>query len=280
MLHPEHFISWAETRDDQRKLGDLNGRHTSPAWNVVSGTVLAIHQGLTRTGVRIRVGEHAIVRIRCTTDLSDGQRVQIGQQVAVKIAPDAVLLGAPGVWPGRIVLVEPGMPYGMVTVKIFGEQWTLKTIRPVSKLGRAPQAWDTVNIVVDPAAARMDVQKPSERVPRFQWTTVGTSQGITDARVWMKGKLSGSVSPVPSGWFLPLEIGSARVGAVVDPAQSCLRELKAGSEVEVHIGQSEVWLRPGMGECLAIPCRLVYTSGAIGDRLSIASGSCQDELKR
>jgi hypothetical protein len=270
MLQPHHFRAWEKNREGRTEELHAEDRASLSAWNLVPGSVLSIHQGLTMTGTRIKVGEHATLRVRWPTGDRNDDRLRIGQQVVVRISPSAVLLGAPGVWPGkdrwnrwtgRIVLVEPGRPNGMVTVKSFGENWTLMSAGSVLGLGRLPQTWDTVNIVVDPAKVRLDHQVSRERRGGCHWTTAGTNQTPVDRRVWMKGRLSGDVSDVPSGWFLPLEIGTAHVGAVVAPEQDIPQDLVAGSELEVHIDQGEAWLKLSKWDPLPIPCSLVYTSG-------------------
>jgi hypothetical protein len=45
----------------------------------------------------------------------------------------------------------------LITAKLHGESWTLKSIGTVVGLSRRPQVWNTVNIVVDPAQVRIAV---------------------------------------------------------------------------------------------------------------------------
>jgi hypothetical protein len=54
--------------------------------------------------------------------------------------------------------VEPVRTAPLITVKLLGESWTLKSTGPVMGLSRRPQVWDTVNIVVDPAQVRIAVR--------------------------------------------------------------------------------------------------------------------------
>jgi len=190
--------------DNGRKsqLGDVADDYQSKAdaWNLISGTVLSIHQGLTRTGIRIGVGEQGILRAKWPNDVGLADQVRIGKRVTVQIASTAVLLGVPGIWPGgdrwnrwagRIVLVDPGKPHEMVTVKVFGEKWTLRSTGPVQGLDRPPQAWDSVNIVVDPAMVPLAAPLSIDSVRRVHWTTVENSQTQADVRLWVKGRLSG-----------------------------------------------------------------------------------------
>jgi hypothetical protein len=61
-------------------------------------------------------------------------------------------------WIGRIVFVEPVRTAPLITVKLYGENWTLKSTVPVFGLSRRPQVWDTVNIVIDPTQVRIAVR--------------------------------------------------------------------------------------------------------------------------
>lgn len=53
-------------------------------------------------------------------------------------------------WIGRIVLVESGEAGILYTVKIHGEDWTLKGYGPVAGARQPCKTWDVVNVVVDP----------------------------------------------------------------------------------------------------------------------------------
>jgi hypothetical protein len=92
--------------------------------------------------------------------------VKIGQWVIAAIPTEAVRFEAGEFrqgksrwnrWIGRIVFVEPVRTEPLITVKLRGENWTLKSAGPVMGLSRRPQVWDTVNIVVDPTQVRIAV---------------------------------------------------------------------------------------------------------------------------
>ena len=135
--------------------------------NWVTGVIQSQYVGLVRAGVRIKVGNRADLRVRWT--LESDRRFVVDQQVIATIPAEAVRLEF-GLfrrsqqrwnrWVGRIVLaeyVEGGMVY---TVKIHGEEWTIKSSGPVIG-GRQPmKSWDVVNVVVDPQAIDLSVVAP------------------------------------------------------------------------------------------------------------------------
>jgi hypothetical protein len=138
----------------------------SPTLNIVAGPVVAIYQGLTRTGIRMRVGERTDFRVKWPSQQGEVSDVKIGQWVIAAIPAEAVRFEAGEFrqgksrwnrWIGRIVLVEPERTALLITAKLHGERWTLKSTGTVVGLSRRPQVWDTVNIVVDPAQVRIAV---------------------------------------------------------------------------------------------------------------------------
>jgi hypothetical protein len=58
-------------------------------------------------------------------------------------------------WIGRIVMVHADNPDPLITVKVYGEAWTLQSRGCVVGADRLPQAWETVNIVIDPEQVRL-----------------------------------------------------------------------------------------------------------------------------
>ncbi len=139
----------------------------SPTLNVVAALVVALYHGLTRTGIRMRLGERTDLRVKWPSQQGDVSGVKIGQRVLATIPAEAIRLEAGAFrqgksrlnrWIGRIVLVEPERIAPLITVKVHGESWTLKSTGPVVGLSRRPQVWDTVNMVVDPTQVRIAVR--------------------------------------------------------------------------------------------------------------------------
>ena len=127
--------------------------------NRVIGVIHSCHVGLTRTGVRLRVGERTDLRIRWPISQIQNRCLRIGRYVVATIPINAVRLEA-GIfrrstqrwnrWIGRIVLVESTDSGIVYTVKIHGEDWTLMGYGPVLGARQLSKPWDIVNVVVDP----------------------------------------------------------------------------------------------------------------------------------
>jgi len=132
--------------------------HPSPLLNVLSGVVTSRTKGLTRTTLRIRVGEGTVLRIRRQAPSPMADTIEIGQTVQVTIPSKAVQLEVGWFrrgkqrwnrWIGRVVLVNRNNGDLITSVKIHRDSITLHSVAPV--IGAAClTSWDTVNIVVDP----------------------------------------------------------------------------------------------------------------------------------
>jgi len=135
--------------------GSISADGTITNW--VAGVVRSQHVGLVRAGLRIRVMERTDLRVRWP--IGEPRCFVDGQQVVATIPAEAVRFEA-GLfrrskqrwnrWTGRIVLVESAETGTVYTVKIHGEDWTLKGYGPVVGARQPSKPWDIVNIVVDP----------------------------------------------------------------------------------------------------------------------------------
>lgn len=125
--------------------------------NWVMGIVQFRQTGIVRTGIRIKIGKRENLRVKW--HIGAARSFAIGQRVVATIPAEAVRLEA-GMfrrskqrwnrWIGRIVLVESTELGILYTVKIHGENWTLKSYGPVVGAQRPNKTWDDVNVVVDP----------------------------------------------------------------------------------------------------------------------------------
>lgn len=130
--------------------------------NVVDAVVHAQHVDLAHTTVRIRAGRRVDIRVRLPLD--DDRCFPPGHQVIALIPPEAVYLET-GLfrrstqrlnrWFGRIVLVRPHGEGTIITAKVHGESWSLRSTRPIFGSNRPARTWDSVNIVVDPQAIEL-----------------------------------------------------------------------------------------------------------------------------
>lgn len=130
--------------------------------NCVTGIVQSHHVGLVRASVRVSIMERTDLRVKWPID--ERRCCVVGQRVVAAIPAEAVRLEA-GIfrrskqrrnrWIGRIVLVESGDAEPAYTVKLLGEDWTLKAYGPVDGARQPSKVWDVVNVVVDPQSVNL-----------------------------------------------------------------------------------------------------------------------------
>ncbi len=175
MSHVDHGFSEEEQIYNGRSSISMN-ETTSPSLisNVLMGVVISKTEGLTRTTLRLRLGEHTDLRVRWQAPLPTDSTANIGHMVCVTIPEEAVHLEAGGFrrgkqrwnrWIGRVVLVNRKDEDPVTTVKLHRESITLKSVGPVMGARAALSVWDTVNIVVDPQQVRLvPVRRPGSQV--------------------------------------------------------------------------------------------------------------------
>lgn len=125
--------------------------------NWIGGVVQSRYIGMVREGVRIKVLDRLDLRVRWR--IGGRHLFGVGQHVIATIPAQAVTLEA-GMfrrskqrwnrWIGRIVLVEQSEGKRLYTVKIHGEEWTVKSSGLVRGTEQQMRPWDVVNVVVDP----------------------------------------------------------------------------------------------------------------------------------
>ncbi|HJU04418.1 MAG TPA: hypothetical protein VJ692_04645 [Nitrospiraceae bacterium] len=135
--------------------------------NWVRGVIHSQHVGLLRSGVRIKVGTRSDVRVRWVK--REARRFVVGQPVVAMIPAGAVRLES-GMfrrskqrwnrWVGRIVLIEHLEAHIVYTVKVHGEEWTVKSLGPVLGAQQRSKPWDVVNVVVDPQVVELSIAAP------------------------------------------------------------------------------------------------------------------------
>jgi hypothetical protein len=63
-------------------------------------------------------------------------------------------------WIGRIVFAERTAAGILYTVKIHGEEWTIKGFGPIVGEQQPSRPWDVVNVVVDPQKIDLAIAAP------------------------------------------------------------------------------------------------------------------------
>jgi hypothetical protein len=135
--------------------------------NWVRGIIHSQYVGLVRGGVRMKVGVRTDLRIRWAR--REEREFVVGQPVVATIPAETVRLES-GMfrrgkqrwnrWVGRIVLIQQVEAGTLYTVKVHGEEWTLKSLGPVLGAQRPSRPWDVVNIVVDPQRVDLSIVAP------------------------------------------------------------------------------------------------------------------------
>jgi hypothetical protein len=150
--------------------------------NRIAGIVQSRHVGLVSHGIRLKVMQRTDLRVKWP--IHETRDVDVGQRVVAAISIDAVSLEA-GMfrrsrlrwnrWIGRIVLVQLCGARRLYTVKLHGEDWTLRSYGPVAGARGPSRPWDVVNVVVDPRR----VELMAQHVPSDNDTAAGRSGSWT-----------------------------------------------------------------------------------------------------
>lgn len=169
-IHWRELLSEILRTEPPINQGSISTDGTITNW--VAGTIQSQYVGLMRAGVRIRVLERTDIRVRWP--IGEERYFAKGQHVLAMIPAEAVRLEA-GMfrrskqrwnrWIGRIVLVESAEKGTVYTVKIHGEDWTLKGFGPVVGARQLSKPWDVVTVVVDPQRIALEIMemRPSRR---------------------------------------------------------------------------------------------------------------------
>ena len=148
-------------------IGSGSVRADGAIINWIRGVIQSQYIGLVRTGVRIKVGGRTDLRVRWA--MREERLFVVGQRVVATIPAEAVRLES-GIfrrsrqrwnrWIGRIVMVESVEAGILYTVKIHGEELTIKGYGPVVGARQRSKPWDVVNVVMDPQRVDLLVAAP------------------------------------------------------------------------------------------------------------------------
>ncbi|HEU4683491.1 MAG TPA: hypothetical protein VFS39_03200 [Nitrospira sp.] len=168
-------LPWLFTLDNPAETAATLGRGRFCADNLPANRMLGVvqyqHAGLVNYGVRIKVRGRTDVRAKWPIERRLTYRS--GQAVMLTIPIEAVRLEA-GIfrrskarwnrWIGRIVLVERREGKLVYTVKLHGENWTLRGHGPVFGATEPSRPWDVVNVVVDPQTVHLAVVDSTDQL--------------------------------------------------------------------------------------------------------------------
>jgi len=251
----------AEHKPDQPALSDHQSR---AIWNGVSASVVEIHQGLTRTTMKLAAGRATALKVRWPSDKADVNCPEIGEQVVACISAEHVVLATPDKlpghdrwnrWVGRVVSVEAGDQAGLI-VNVQGEQWTLRSTCPVVGSTRPPAVSDLLNIVIDPHTINIIPDRHSR-----QWSarriTGHDAHRDTIGMVRLRGRTR-SVHRTSNGCLLMVSIGEARISALLPESEENNPVWRPGMTVEIHMNEKDSWVQDEQGSLM--PCNLAYLS--------------------
>lgn len=254
-----------------RENAVLEARHSpsadspSQASNVLAGTVISRTTGLTRTTLRIRIGDQTDLRVRWPASNPSYDAVEIGDRVSVTIPEEAVRLEAGGFrrskqrwnrWVGRIVLVQQNADGPVTTVKIHRDSITVKSRLAVVGVESPWKAWDTVNIVVDPQQIRLTPARHSSTYETPAFSSI--SPVSHPATVWLRASIR-SVRWSPAGYDVALNVGGVHLSTIVEGDPDTLSAWRIGASVEINISHYDAWVRLHP-ESPLLRCNVVFGS--------------------
>jgi hypothetical protein len=102
--------------------------------NVVTGTAVSLHRSLCHSPLRLLIETQTILDVRWHSDDGVTDSVRIWDRVTAMIPAEAVRVETGWFrrgtrrlnrWIGRIVLVQADNTDPLISIKVFGETWTL-----------------------------------------------------------------------------------------------------------------------------------------------------------
>ena len=246
--------------------------------NVLMGVVTSRTIGLTRTTVRIRVGERTDLRVRWQADSPAHGTVNVGDTVHLTIPAEAVQLEAGGFrrgkqrwnrWIGRVVLVNRHGEAPVTIVKLHRDNITLNSIGSVMGAQMPLTVWDTVNIVADPQQVTLiPVRRPysRSRPARISFPSFMDSHR---SLIWLRATIR-SIRSIPAGLFVTLHVGGATVSVVMEIGPNALQSWRVGASVDITIDRSEAQIRQ-FADGPLVPCSVVrsHENGVLQHSVSL-----------
>ena len=256
--------------EDRKRTDETTARHaaashhdSSAIWNGVSASVVEIHQGLTRTTIKMTAGRATSLKVRWPSEKAEGNCPEIGEHVVACMAAEQVLLATPDRWPGherwnrwrgRVVTIETVIQLFFI-VEVHGERWTLRSTHSIFGSTR-PQVSDPVNIVIDPHGINL-IRDGISRKWSVRRVTAHDDHSETVGIVRLKGRTQ-SVHRTSNGCLLTVCIGEAKISALLPESEENNPVWRPGMNVEIHMNQRDSWVKHEQGALM--PCNLAYLS--------------------
>lgn len=236
------------------------------AFNVFSGIVMSRTDGLTRTTLRIRIGERTVLRVRWLgRSAAHDTTIDVGQPVRVVIPEEAVQLEVGGFrrgkqrwnrWIGQVVLVYHSNHDLVTTVEIHHNDMTLRSRGPVIGARDQLMTWDAVNVVVDPQQVRLIPLQPSSGGSRDFDLSSHSAPPL--ASLWLRATVR-SLRSTQTARHIALNVGGAKVAVLIETTGRSVPFWNAGVSVEISIGHGEAWIRRD-ADSGALPCCVLHSS--------------------
>lgn len=260
-----------DARRAHQSLRATQDQDASGVFNVFSGIVMSRADGLTRTTLRIRIGERTVLRVRwlgrsaAHDTHGTHSAIDVGQPVRVVIPEEAVRLEVGGFrrgkqrwnrWIGQVVLVYHSNHDPVTTVMIHHNDMTLRSRGPVIGARDQLLTWDAVNVVVDPQQVRLIPLRSSSSASRNSGPAPDSDPPL--ALLWLRATVR-SLRSTPTARHIALNVGGAKVAVLIETTGRSVPFWNAGVSVEISIGHGEAWIRRDAGSG-ALPCCVLDSS--------------------
>jgi len=265
MSPPEHEPQPGDLQLTDPSSSTMEYRETPGGSNVFNGIVISRAEGLTRTTLRVRIGERTILRVRWLGRSAAHDALDVRQPVRVVIPEEAVQIEVGGFrrgkqrwnrWIGHVVLAYHSNHDPVTTVKIHHTDMTLRSRGPVIGACEPLMTLDSVNVVVDPQHVWL--------TPLRQTSGASCdSDPVSDsdppsASLWLQATVR-SLRSTQDAQHVALDVGIAKVAVLIQTTGGSVFLLNAGASVQVSIGHGGAWIRRD-ADSTALPCCVSHSS--------------------
>ena len=237
--------------------------------NRLMGQVVWMQRGLQGLTLKLRVGNTLTLKVRSDTRSMETTVFTLGQWVVVNLPLESMYLVSPEVpvikkrwtrWEGRIVLsARPENDLclsGPTTIKVLGEQVTLRTNRILGGKSAPTQVGDRAIVMIDPRALHIvstgALARPSP--PVF------SQPPVPSGKVRLYGVIK-TTRPSNAGLFVTVQIGHAVVSAHVTGDKATADCWPVGGRMALTVGEHDASVQALAMPMPPQPCLLSYLAG-------------------